>query len=678
MEYNRVSKEIFEPVKENKKIFEENFKDKLSEIFPSCVKDGQVDFKALIEELGKYVDTKERYELTWAGKQNAKKKANEDIVGRTLKYIPEDSKNPEATENLYIEGDNLEVLKLLRYSYYNKIKVIYIDPPYNTGNDFVYNDNFVQEKTDSDKSEGDVGEDNEKFIINQKSSNRFHANWLNMIYPRLKIAKDLLSEDGIIIISIDENEHNNLKLLCDDILDEQNFAGEIIWKNSTKNDQAYISMQHEYILFYVRNKEINKGEWQEKKEGLDEIFKAFEGFRKECGTDWAAIHKKALAWYKQFPESNPISNSKHYTWYDDIKGVYFPDNISGPNDGQYVYDIIHPITGKAVKIPSRGWFCPEESMKIKIKEGKIHFGKDETTVPCLKTYLKNTQYQSLTSIKFKDGRIASKNLRNLLGGKYFSNPKDPELLANILKSIGFQSDDIILDFFSGSSTSAESVIQLNAEDGGKRKFIMVQIPETVNEKDNKESYDFLKALKKPFNICEIGKERIRRAGEKILAENKDKEGIENLDVGFKVFKTADTNIRWFSEAMKGSLTPLEETTNDKDKLDFNDGFTDIDVVYEILLRHRDIPLSSKVENLREIGKRTYMFADVVVVCLETEITEEIVDKIAAIEPMPIKIIFRDSAFGDNISLKENTMIRLEAQIKKNSGIMKKSYRIEFI
>lgn len=650
MEYKKVSKEIYESVKENKKMFEENFKDKLSELFPSTVKDGQVDFKELLEELGEYVDTKERYELTWAGKQNAKKKANEDIVGRTLKYVPEDSKNPETTENLYIEGDNLEVLKLLRNSYYNKIKMIYIDPPYNTGNDFVYNDDYKQSEKETEIEEGDISTD-ERFIVNQKSNGKYHSNWLNMIYPRLKVAKDMLSDDGVIFISIDDNEVENLRKVCNEVFGENKFITQIPWRKRTaKTDVPFgVSQDFEWIIVYTKAN-------------------FFAGIPVE----------------RKYYKTSDYPNDR---WrLSDLTTQKTEEQR--PNSA---FDLVDPKTGKVYPYnPKRLWGITKDTFKDYYDRGKIVFPDDynflggnipsyrvfesEDKEKALRKYGTESALKSVSTVLPKEvglNETGNKDMDSLFHRKVFPFPKPVNLIKYLL-NMNVKKNDIILDFFSGSATTAHAVMQLNAEDGGNRKFIMAQ---TDEEKCDEKSEAYKAGFK---NICEIGKERIRRAGKKIKDENKDKEGIENLDVGFKVFKTADTNIRWFSEAINGSLTPLEKTTTDKDKLDFNYGFTDIDVVYEILLRHRDIPLSSKVENLKEIGKRTYMFADAVVVCLENEITEKIVDKIAAIEPIPIKIIFRDSAFGDNISLKENTMIRLEAQIKKNSGIMKKSYRIEFI
>ncbi|MGO5073313.1 site-specific DNA-methyltransferase [Clostridium sporogenes] len=620
--------------------------EKLKEIFPEVFCEDKVDFERLQEVLGEYVEDKEeRYRFEWHGKSKAIRIAQTPSRG-TLRPCKEESKNWDTTENLYIEGDNLEVLKLLQKSYQNKIKMIYIDPPYNTGNDFVYKDDYKDNLKNYLEITGQVDEEGNRTSTNSDAGGRYHTNWLNMMYPRLRLARNLLKDDGVIFISIDENEHDNLKLICDEIFAEYNFAGEIVWKNGSKNDQDYISMQHEYIMFYVRDKNFNKGDWKEKKEGLDDIFRAFEGFYKECGDNWDEIHKRALSWFKQYPESNPISNSKHYTWFDDINGVYFPDNISGPNDGQYVYDILHPITKKPVKKPSRGWFCPLESMQVKIKEGKIHFGKDETTVPCLKTYLKDTQYQSLTSVKFKDGRVASKYLKNLLGGKYFNNPKDSDLLEGIFKSIGLEKEDIVLDFFSGSATTAQAIMKMNTKDNGNRKFILVQIPENIDEKE--EAY---KAGYK--NICEIGKERIRRAGDKIVSENKDKEGIEDLDIGFKVFKLDSSNIKPWNPRFEDIAHKLDEMVDN-----FVPGRTEEDVVYEIMLKY-GIDLTYPIE-VREIsGKKVFSIGfGALIICLDNEITLEMVNGIVdlknELDPETTRVVFKDNGFKTD-SVKTNAI-----------------------
>lgn len=673
MEYNKVSKEIFNLTKESKKLFEEAFKDKLHEIFPSAIKDGEVDFKALLEELGEYVDSNEKYELTWAGKANAKKKAQEDVVGRTLKYVPEDSKNPETTENLYIEGDNLEALKLLRNSYYNKIKMIYIDPPYNTGNDFIYNDNFLEDKLESEKAEGEVDEEGKRMIMNQKSSSRFHANWLNMMYPRLKIAKDLLTPEGVIFISIGQDEHYNLIKCCNEIFGEENCVGVIsrVMKSGGGKGQ-FFSPNIDYILVYSRNKSLLK---KFRAEVSEDTIKNYYNKIETEGDKKGKIYGEE----RIYVAGLDIRPNQRY-W------IECPDGSFVIPPGRTLPDRI--IEGEKVLPQDEDgvWKWTYETYEKHKKLGNIVF-KETKTSALVDQYGKQSKYNLYNKVwlEDRDGSVPGDYISDCENRQSSAELKKLDILFDFAKPVSLvkklisyiedtEKNMTVLDFFSGSATTAHAVMQMNSVDGGNRNFILMQLPEPTDE--NSQAY---KAGFK--NICEIGKERIRRAGEKIKEENKDKEGIENLDVGFKVFRVADTNIRWFSEALKSdNMKPLEkmEMEKDKDKLDFNEGFTDIDVVYEILLRHRDIPLSAKVEKIEAVGQRTYMFADAVLVCLEETITEDIIDSIASLEPMPMKIIFRDSAFGADISLKENTMIRLEAQIKKHSGLEKKAYRVEFI
>ncbi len=697
MEFEKVQKGIFDVVSENVK--------KLAELFPTVVKDGQVDFEALKNELGEFetVNEKlsERYELGWAGKEDSKNVAITDVIGRTLKYIPEDSKNSETTENLYIEGDNLEVLKLLRNNYFNRINLIYIDPPYNTDNDFVYVDSYSKEKKESDIEEGELDELGNRLIVNQKSSGRFHANWLNMMYPRLGVARDLLSEDGAILIHIDEHEISNLQKLMDVVFGEENNLGFIIWdKANPKGDAIGVAYQHEALLAYCKNKTsfsdknslmrpkknaekmINKAKELFKRIGKSELPdditdiikkyslspRLFDSYRHTVSLE--DINEEFSKWIKTQDFSG---GEAAYSKIDENGDVYRLVSMAWPNKkkapDEYFIPLIHPVTGKPCPIPARGWRNPVKTMNDLMNKGLIIFGKDESVQPQRKYLLKENMFENLPSILYYAG--SDDKLFNELG-LVFDNPKPYLFSKQLIQVFAPGKGDIVIDFFSGSATTAHAVMQLNAEDGGTRKFILVQLPEECDPKGEAYRAGFK-------NICEIGKSRIVSAGEKIKEENKGKEGIENLDVGFRVFRTADTNIRWFSEAIKSDKISLEEgIMSNKDRLDFNPGYTDIDIVYEILLRHRDIPLSTNVEKLNIVGERTYIFADTVVVCLEENITEVIIDKIAAVEPMPTKVIFRDSAFGDNITLKTNSMLRLEAQMKKNSGIEKKTYRVEFI
>lgn len=664
-----LKQEIFNEVNENIKALER--------LFPSAVKDGQVDFQALKEELGQFEEVgPEKYGLTWSGKQNAKKKSQEDVIGKTLKYIPEESKNPETTENLYIEGDNLEVLKLLRQNYYKSIKMIYIDPPYNTGNDFVYNDNYNMGKSESDKAEGDMSESGERYTINPKSSNRYHARWLNNMYPRLKVAKDLLSDDGVIFISIDDNEVSNLKEICDEIFGEENFVTNFIWKkrNSLQYEEPLVTSQTEYILCYAKIKSI---------------------FNYHEGSKFSRIKKP----YDGINYKNP-DNDPRGPWLSSGKER---------NDGRQIYEVTSPtgVKFKGAWIPS-----PSEFDKWD-KAGLIWWGKNGDSKPRKKSFLKDFK-GNVSSNLLMDEFTLSKDFKNkekiwtigttesgtkelslLLGNTVFDYPKPISLIKYLVNLIN-DKNAIVLDFFSGSSTTAHAVMQLNAEDRGKRKYFMIQFPEETKEKSDGRKNGY-------YNICDIAKERIKRAGEKIKEENKDKEGIEDLDIGFKVFRVSDTNIRWNYEsenlntlskdaesnisvndttfdyiAATKEITLEEGAMSPKDALDFMPGFKDIDVVYEILLRQRDIPLSAKVELLEDIGKRTYIFADSYLVCLEENITVEIIEKLAALNPLPIKFILRDSAFGDDIALKDETYRRLNILIERNLGETKKSYTVEFI
>ena len=673
MENNKIKKDINNVVNDNLKALEQ--------LFPSAVKDGQLDIKALKEELGDFEEvTTEKYELNWSGKQNAKKIVQQGIGNKTLKFVEKDSKNADTTENIYIEGDNLEVLKLLRQNYYNSIKMIYIDPPYNTGNDFVYNDTFKMEKKESDKAEGIISENNEKLQKNQKSTNRYHANWLNMMYPRLKLARDLLTDDGVIFISIDDNEQANLKRLCDEIFGEENFISNLVWASGRKNDSKYISNSHEYMLCFVKNIEnlkLNSIIWREKKKGLEEIYSFYNELKKTYETNYKKMSEELKKWYKNLPESHSSKSHSHYSLIDE-KGIFFTDNISWPGGGGPKYDVLHPITQKPVKIPSRGWvYATRERMEEMIKMGKVYFGEDENTVPCLKAYLSDREYTTPYSVFYKDGRASTKRLRNLMEKSVFQNPKDEEIIKNIMEFINFDKNDTILDFFSGSATTAHAVMQLNSEDNGNRKYIMVQLPETTDEKSE--------AFKAGYkNIAEIGKERIRRAGEKIKQEIEEYNSNLKLgeepkkvpDIGFKVFKVDDTNIKWYD--LENFNEESQYSFDDPDSLDFVLGSNDIDIVYEIMLRQNDVPLSESLEVLTDIGNRTYLYASTYLICLETEITEQMVEKLASLEPLPIKFVFRDSAFKDNISLKDETFRKLRSLIERNSGESKVSYRVEFI
>ena len=374
MEYQKISEAVSEPFSENLK--------KLQELFPSVVKDGEVDFDALRAELGEFTEIgKERYELTWAGKQDAQLLTGEPLVGKTLKYVAEESKNPETTENLYIEGDNLEALKLLQNSYRGKIKMIYIDPPYNTGKDLIYQDRRSQTQAESDIAEGARTEDGKRLIINPDTSARYHANWLSMIYPRMRLARDFLQDDGVIFISIDDYEVENMRRICDEIFGEKNLIVQFtIVSNSSKNNSNQVSVTHDYVLCYVKNKSSIPSDWLVERNNIDE-FKMRANMLLKRGLPSDEIHKELLELIK-YPR---FFDFDHYT-YVDKRGPFRASDLTAPGSKAF-YDVLHPITQKPCKVGRRGWAYSPNSMNELIHDDRIYFGSDESVMPQLKNYL---------------------------------------------------------------------------------------------------------------------------------------------------------------------------------------------------------------------------------------------------------------------------------------------------
>ena len=654
MKNNKIKRDINNVVNDNLKALEQ--------LFPSAVKDGQLDVKALKEELGDFEEVgNERYELNWAGKQNAKKIVQQGIGNKTLKFVEKDSKNTDTTENIYIEGDNLEVLKLLRQNYYNSIKMIYIDPPYNTGNDFVYNDTFKMDKEESDKAEGIISENNEKLQKNQKSTNRYHANWLNMMYPRLKLARDLLTDDGVIFISIDDNEQANLKRLCDEIFGEENFVGVIsnVTGASQNGEGVLLQKNIEYCLVY--SKLIDRV-------SINKVDKANEELRNLSDAPTSLITRPDMGYTIYYnTETNDIIPVKDYNKnkiLSNIQEEVYQD-VKELIENGYI-----PIRPGIKNNQLHRWRWGFETFSERKNEIIVKKINDKFNV-----YFKQSGYNPPKNIqKFSVGTNELKKLFDNI--KIFDYPKSVNMLKYLV-SIGMNKGDLMIDFFSGSATTAHAVMQLNSEDNGNRKYIMVQLPETTDEKSE--------AFKAGYkNIAEIGKERIRRAGEKIKQEIEEynlnlklgEEPKKVSDIGFKVFKVNDTNIKWYD--LENFNEESQYSFDDPDSLDFVLGSNDIDIVYEIMLRQNDVPLSENLEVLTDIGNRTYLYASTYLICLETEITEEMIEKLASLEPLPIKFVFRDSAFKDNISLKDETFRKLRSLIERNSGESKISYRVEFI
>lgn len=572
---------------------------KIRELFPNCVterinNEGKlehaIDFDMLKQELSDHVvdGLQERYQFTWPDKRKAILAANAPI-NKTLRPCREESVDFDNTENLYIEGDNLEVLKLLQETYLGKVKMIYIDPPYNTGNDFIYRDEFKQNASEYKDNSGQYDEEGNQMVTNTESNGRFHTDWLNMIYPRLKLAKDLLSDDGVIFISIGDDEESNLIKCCNEIFGESNFIASICHKHraSVSNDRI-ISENHNHLLFYCKN--IVSVFRNHKLIGEDPLL---EGFNLE-----------------------------------DEKGKYKLTPVDGPGGakkGNPHYNFLG-VTGY--------WRYSKETMQKKYDEGLI---VRTTNGLQQKYYLSQASKSRKTVTTWWDDDFltssATKMLITLMGDKTFDNPKNINLIIRCLKMIvKFDKDSLIIDFFSGSATTAHAVMQLNAEDGGKRKFIMVQLPEECAE--NSEAY---KAGYK--NICEIGKERIRRAGKKIKEENPLT--TQDLDIGFRVLKCDSSNMEDVYFTPKEYMDKQQSLFIDNIKKDRNDE----DLLFDAMLK-LDTPLSSKIEKLNIAGKTVYNVAQGhLMACFDKDVTDEVITAIA--KEMPSYFVMRDSSQADD-------------------------------
>ena len=592
--------------------------DALYQICPQCFTESKdpktgetkhaVDFEKLRLLLGDDVaESDERYDFTWVGKRAALQEAAKPIR-KTLRPCPEESVDWENTKNLYIEGDNLEVLKLLQNSYMGKVKMIYIDPPYNTGNDFVYQDDFHQTKQDYDLFSGDVTKEGERLVKNTESNGRFHSDWCSMIYSRLMVARTLLSEDGVIFISIDDNEVENLKKICDEIFGSSNFISQVVWERSFApiSLKKHFSNSHDYILVYGRNISIT-----------------------EC---------------HGLPRTE--ANSARYSNPDnDPRGPWQSDNTTvGPVVPSKVYELELP-SGRKIYPPSgRCWLYTKERFAEMIADNRIWFGADGDNVPRLKRFLSDVK-QGITPMSIwkheevGHSQSASQNLKKLFDGKaYFEYPKPVDLIERCI-ALYTDKDSLVLDFFSGSATTAHAVFKRNAEDEGCRKFIMVQLPEQTEE----ESEAYTDGYK---NICEIGKERIRRAGKKIQEEQKAKKSDlfsgdqKPLDVGFRVFKCADSNMKdvYYAPAEYDQQMLFDLENNVKE--DRND----LDLLFGCMLDWGvtlDLPLRS--EKVDGVTIHIVNEGDLVA-CFDQNIPESVIDHIASL--LPMRVVLRDSCFKE--------------------------------
>lgn len=646
--------------------------DKLRGVFPECFAEGKLDIDKLLGLCGEYIDNDfEKYRFEWKGKAECLRLAQKRSAG-TLRPCPGESVDWEHTRNLYIEGDNLEVLKLLQTAYYRKVKMIYIDPPYNTGNDFVYADDFA----DPLARYREVTAQTTK--SNPETMGRFHTNWLNMMYPRLRLAANLLRDDGVIFISIDDAEIYNLKKICDEVFGEENYVATLVYDKNRKNDAKYFSVGHEYMLVYFKSAATiyeNGTIFRATKEGIDEVKSEFDRLRQLYNDDWAKVNEGLKALYASWPVDDERKSLARFTRVDE-KGPYRDDgNISWPGGGGPSYDVIHPVTGKPCKVPSRGWVYPNpKRMQEEIERGRVVFGKDETTTPKIRTNLFEQDKEVMRSVCFSYAQTATQEFNKLFDNvRIFENPKNPNDIKKLVEYVTAQNDnDIILDFFSGSATTAHAVMQLNAEDGGSRRYIMVQLPELCDEK----SETFKAGYK---NICEIGKERIKRANLKIwndcfssaaldlgmilldkeledeMGESAEKkmDNAASLDVGFRVFKLDSSNLKTWGAApidpqagdVIGELANRMNAMIHRVKPDRSD----LDMVFEVMLK-LGVPLDFPVSEVSVNGKTAYSVGEdcLLLVCLTPDIQPEDVEQMA--EYAPAKAVISRDSFADDTAM----------------------------
>lgn len=593
--------------------------DKLVQLFPEVVTEGKIDWQKLQSTLGEAVDLGERYGLSWKGKGDVFATIQEKTV-QTLHLDRANSVDWDTTGNMFIEGDNLATLKILHKAYYGKVKMIYIDPPYNTGNDFIYNDDFKQTRR-SYETEAGITDDEGNVVrddgLRTNTGGHKHSNWLNMMYPRLFLARNLLRQDGVIFVSIDDNEVHNLRLMMNEIFGEENFVAQIIWERAYApvNLKHHFSESHDYIVCFARNIDL-----------LDKLS--------------LKRNEAADARYKN-PDNDP-------------RGIWQSDNFSvGPANQKNIYEIVTPSGRKILPPSGRSWLFSQERTNELIADNRVWFGDNGSGVPRYKRFLSEVKdgVTPMTVWKYTDvghSQDATKEVKDLFDGvAYFDYPK-PVKLVKQLASLCTNDNDIILDFFSGSGTAAHAVTELNAEDGGNRRWICVQLPELTDEKSE--------AYKAGYRtIADIARERIRRAGAKIRADHADKLASRNvpLDLGFRSYRVSDSNFKQWNELVSDPEEIRQQALANLDPLE--EGATDDDLLTELLLKRGISPLAQ----IERHDNFCFIPSEKLAICLAHSMTEELFTAILATKPS--SIILLDRAFGNDINLKVNLLLQAERQ-----------------
>ncbi|ALZ92879.1 site-specific DNA-methyltransferase [Pseudomonas aeruginosa] len=662
---------------------------RIRELFPGCVteakgEDGRVklavDFDQLRQELTDSIieGPQERYHLNWPGKREALLTANAPIA-KTLRPFRDESVDFDTTKNLFIEGDNLEALKLMQENYLGQVKLIYIDPPYNTGKDFIYRDNFTATREAFEKVSGDRNQEGGRLVSNPETRGRFHTDWLNMIYPRLTLAKRLLSDDGLILISIDDAEQASLRRVCDQIFGEQNFVSQLVWEKGRKNDAKYFSIGHEYMLVYAKDVVFlrERGEvWREEKPGAREIWSEFLRLQKIHGEDYAAMESAISKWYSDLPKGHPSKKWARYKRVDK-NGPWRDRDISWPGGDGPRYDVIHPETKQPCVVPEAGWrYSTPEEMQRQIKLGLVEFRQDHTEPPFRKAHIRpipdeaiedqtdadeevsdeDTDAELATQVRgsyfYKQSQVAVKYLRKLMGAKVFSNPKDHEELARLIEYMTpLDREAIIMDFFAGSGATAEAVMRANAVYGTNHRFILVQLPENLEDalasttgtakKTVQSAIKLLTKNARPLLLSEVTKERIRRAGAATLKDSSHEQWKK--DTGFRVLKVDTSNmadVYYSPDALDKAKLELFVDNIKPDR-------TPEDLLFQVMLDWGvDLGLSISKQIIQ--GKDVF-FVDEnsLAACFDANsgVDEDFVKELA--KRQPLRVVFRDAGFKDS-------------------------------
>ncbi len=625
----------------------EDRRQELLRLFPEArTESGKIDFARLSLALGETVDVgKERYGMNWPGKADCFKTIQSPSLG-TLRPAREESVDFDTTENLIIEGDNLEVLKLLQKSYAGKVKMIYIDPPYNTGNDFIYPDNYTESLQTYLEYTGQVDAQGKKFSTNTEADGRFHSRWLNMMYPRLYLARNLLREDGVIFVSVDDHEVENLRRILDEIYGEENFIAQLTWEGAGKNDARQIGVSHEYVLVFARNRMSLPAEWSIAKDGVDPVIKEVERLRTIHGENYDAASTAMAAWFRD-NKATPSFGLRRFRFIDKV-GAYKEDDPTAPGGRKFV--LINPNNGQPIPLrANRGWAFDQAGFEKLIQDGRITFVTERSIM--VRRYLHETDRMTPQSVLYQPVRSASERLGRMMGENVFEFPKDETVIEKFVEMSTSVDDPaaVILDFFAGSGTTAHAVLDLNKYDGGNRKFILVQLPEPTGREDYP-------------TIADICKERGRRVIKKLNEGDDGKLPLENgikPDRGFRVFKLAESNFEtWKSDVPHGDTATLakqlelyvDHVRHDREPED---------LLYEILLKS-GFPLTTPVAALKIAGKIVYSVAEgALFVCLEKELTLECIREMA--DEKPERVVCLDAGFAGNDQLKANAAHNFKAK-----------------